>query len=106
MLLIIFIAIAFIGLARMHGKSLWLYALIGVGTAFGSQLMTGFVYGLIFHPTPQEISDSEMEIALLAAGVSILITILVYTLLRRKAEKEERLKEEEYAGSQIFGNHD
>lgn len=105
MLLIIFVAIGFIGLARMHGKKPWIYALIGVGTAFVSQLMTGFVYGLIYHPTAEEISASEMMINLLAAGVSIVVTILVYTILRRKAEREERLREEEEEGSQIFGGH-
>lgn len=106
MLLLIFIAIAFIGLARMHGKKPWLYALIGIGTAFGAQLITGFVYGLIYHPTQSELESDEMSITMMAAGISIIGVIVVYTILRRKAEREDRIKEEEEAGSQIFGHQD
>lgn len=106
MLLVLFIAIAFAGLARMYGKKLWAYALIGIGTALGAQVVTGLLYGLIVHPTEEEIKDQSMEISLLATLVSVVATIVVYVLLRRKAAREQKRQEEEAAGSEIFGNVD
>lgn len=106
MLLIGIIAIAFAGLARMYGKKPWVYALIGMGTAIGAQLMTGAVYGILYQPTAEELAAVEIPLSLMAAGISIVTTILVYTILRRKAERAQRALEEEQAGSQIFGQHD
>lgn len=87
MLFWIIIGIAFYNLAKMYGKNKFVYLGIGIGLTLLVQLITGFVYALVAHPTEEELK-SDLVVNLIAVLISGIVTYLVYRSLKNKAEKE------------------
>ncbi len=88
------IGIAFYNLANRYGKNKWIYLLIGIGTALLTQLLTGFIYAIIFQPSEAEIEEQSLMINLAALVISGIITYIVYRQIRKKAESELEDKED------------
>lgn len=88
------IGIAFYNLANRYGKNKWIYLLIGIGTALLTQLLTGFLYAIIFQPTEAEIEERSLMINFAALAFSGIITYIVYRQIRKKAESEFEDKED------------
>lgn len=88
------IGIAFYNLASRYGKNKWIYLLIGIGTALLAQVLTGFLYAILFQPTEAESDENSLILNLAALGISGIITYIVYRQIRKKAESEFEDKED------------
>lgn len=71
-------------LAHEHDRSRWGFAFLGVGIAIVSQLLFGFVAGILAVVTNNlQWLDSPFIITILAIAFSIALVVLVYKLLEK-----------------------
>jgi hypothetical protein len=90
LILIYFVGKAFYDLAGVHGKGQWLYAILGVGSYYGSQFVAGIFIAIgyeLFIGSVEEINDVVLSIVALPIG--ILACWGFYRLLKSRWEKKE-----------------
>lgn len=78
-------------LAHSYNRSRWGYAFLGVGVTLASQIVLGFIIGVIAVGTDNySLLENELLINLSAIAFSILTATVVYRILKSNWEKKPK----------------
>lgn len=90
--LIYFIGRSYAELAKIHGKSKWLFGILGIVVFYAGYFLTAFIIGILAHFS-SNINNSiteEFSLTILGLLLGILTCWIFYKILKRNWSKNRR----------------